>query len=57
MAHRRVAVTGFFLAALLFLVVALLPLRTGRGLNATFLALAVVFLVIGMGQARRGGGR
>ncbi|MGH7586587.1 MAG: hypothetical protein ACREMH_10095 [Gemmatimonadales bacterium] len=53
MAPSRIAVWLFMLAAGLFLVVALLPVVRGGRLNATFLALAVVFFVLGVGVARR----
>ena len=52
MAQKRVVAAAFFLASVLFFVVALLPLGGGRGPNAAFLALGVVFLIIGGAQAR-----
>jgi succinate-acetate transporter protein len=53
MAQSRVAVWAFLLAAVLFLVVAFTPIVRGGSLNATFLALAVVFFVLGIGVARK----
>lgn len=53
MAQSKIAAWLFMLAAALFLVVALLPVVRGGRLNATFLSLAVVFFIIGIGVARR----
>ena len=41
------------LAALLFMVAALIPLVRGRDLNTTFLVLALVFFVLGAGVMRK----
>jgi hypothetical protein len=53
MTARRTVVWLYWIAALLFLAVALLPIARGDNLNATFLALAVVFFILGMAKARR----
>lgn len=43
MAQPKTAVWGFLLIGVLFVVVALIPLMRGGSLNATFLAVSVVF--------------
>lgn len=53
MAQPKIAVWGFLFAAILFLVVAFLPLARGGPLNATFLALSVVFFVLGAAVAKK----
>lgn len=44
---KKIAPAAFLLAAVLFFAVALIPLARGKELNATFLPLGVVFLVLG----------
>jgi hypothetical protein len=51
-AHPKFAAWGFVVAGILFLVAALQPALRGGALNLTFLALAVVFVVIGRAAAR-----
>ena len=53
MAQSRIGGWGFMLAALLFMVAALIPLVRGRDLNTTFLVLALVFFVLGAGVMRK----
>ena len=59
MAQPKIAGYLFFLAAALFLFVAVLPVVSASGsLNATYLALGVVFMVLGIVNLKksRGGG-
>jgi succinate-acetate transporter protein len=56
MAQPKVAVRGFLFAAVLFVVVAFLPVVRGGSLNATFLALSVVFFVLGIAVAKKNRG-
>ena len=44
---------GFLIAAVLFLAAAVLPLLTGGKFNAAFFVLAMAFLVIGLGIAKK----
>ena len=53
MARMHAGAVGFAFATLVFVVTALLPLFRGGSLNATFLALAVVFFVLAIGVARQ----
>ncbi len=43
----------YWLAAFLFLVAASIPIIRGETLNATFLVLAIVFFILGVGTAKR----
>jgi hypothetical protein len=43
----------YWFAALLFLAAALVPIARGENLNATFLVVAIVFLILGIGKAKR----
>ncbi|HXG59714.1 MAG TPA: hypothetical protein VNL91_11890 [Thermoanaerobaculia bacterium] len=43
---KKIAPAGFLLAAVLFFAAAFIPLARGGDLNAAFLALGVVFLVL-----------
>ena len=45
--ERKIAPLGFLLAGVLFLVAAVVPTFRGQPLNATFLPLGVVFIVLG----------
>ena len=49
----RLAPFLFILAGLLFEIVAIIPTFRGERMNATFLALGVVFLILGIAKLRR----
>jgi hypothetical protein len=53
MAQPKIAVWGFLLTGVLFVVAALIPLVRGGSLNATFLALSVVFFILGAAVAKK----
>ncbi|MBM5812123.1 MAG: hypothetical protein FJ191_09185 [Gammaproteobacteria bacterium] len=53
--ERKVAPLGFLLAAVLFVVAALLPLASRRPVHATFLAVAILFGIIGAVAWRKSG--
>ena len=53
MAQPKTAVWGFLLIGVLFVVVALIPLMRGGSLNATFLAVSVVFFILGAAVAKK----
>ncbi len=55
MPNQRLVVGLFLVAAVLFLLAALIPVFSGQALNATFLALAVVFFVLGIAKRRKTG--
>ena len=54
--ERKIAPLGFLLAAVLFVIAALLPLARRQPLNAAFLGVAVLFGVLGGVAWRRSGG-
>lgn len=54
MAQATVVTLLFRLAASLFLIVAVWPAVRGGTINATFLVLAMVFLILSFAVARRG---
>ena len=56
MATNKLALPLFLLAAVLFLIVALLPAARGRGVDYTYLVLAIVFFVIGLTTVRHRNG-
>lgn len=56
MAQPRFATRGLMGVAVVFLIVAFLPVARGGSLNAAFLALAVVFFVIGIAAGKKKGG-
>jgi hypothetical protein len=49
----RLAPFLFILAGALFEIVAIMPRFRGERMNATFLALGVVFLILGIAKLRR----
>lgn len=51
--ERLIAPLGFALAGIMFLIAALIPLAKDRPINATFIPLGVVFLILGLGVWRR----
>jgi hypothetical protein len=53
MAQPKVAVWAFVLAGVLFVVAAVIPLLRGGELNATFLALSVVWFILGAAAAKK----
>jgi hypothetical protein len=53
--ERKIAPLGFLLAAVLFVIAALLPVARGRPLNAAFFGVAVIFGVLGGVAWRRSG--
>lgn len=53
MRRINVAAAGFGLAAFLFGIAAVLPSIRGGSLNATFLAVAVVFFVLAIAAGRK----
>lgn len=53
--ERKIAPLGFLLAAVLFVVAALLPLVKQQRANATFLGVAIVFGILGGVAWRRSG--
>ncbi|HET7711493.1 MAG TPA: hypothetical protein VFL80_06150 [Thermoanaerobaculia bacterium] len=55
MRQDKVAIWAFFLAAFLGAVAAFLPLLKGGRMNVTFLAVAVVFFILGLAIARKSG--
>ena len=55
-APQRGAALGFFLAAVLSVVAALLPWFRGREPNAPFLVMAAAWAVFGLAMLRRKGG-
>jgi hypothetical protein len=54
MAQPKIAMWGFVLAGVLFVAAALMPMVRGGTLNATFLALSVVFFILGAAVAKKG---
>ena len=46
MAQPRIAAWGFAFAGVMFFLAALIPLFLGRSLNAVFLPLGLVFLIL-----------
>jgi hypothetical protein len=52
MAHRPTAGLGLIVGALVFLMAALWPSLRGGDVNATLLALAAIFLVVGAMKMR-----
>ena len=46
--ERKIAPAGFFLAGVLFVVAALIPTFRGQPMNAAFLAIGIVFAILGM---------
>jgi hypothetical protein len=56
MKQRNFASWGFFVAGVLSMVAALVPLLRGQSMNVTFLGVAVVCLVLGVATGRKGGG-
>ena len=53
MSMSKLTISTFMIAAFLFLVVAFVPVMRGGSLDATFLALAVVFFVLGIAAKKR----
>lgn len=53
--ERKVAPLGFLLAAALFIVAALLPLARQQAVNVAFLAVAILFGIIGGVAWRKSG--
>lgn len=53
--ERLIAPLGFALAGIVFLVAALIPLAKGQPLNATFLPLGLLSLILGLATWRRAG--
>jgi uncharacterized membrane protein len=53
MDRAKIVLSLFFIAALMFLAVALIPLARGENLNAAFLVLAIVFFVLGVTATRK----
>jgi hypothetical protein len=51
--QRFIGRRGFFIAAILFLAAAVFPLLTGGKFNAAFFVLAMAFLVISLGIAKK----
>jgi hypothetical protein len=51
--ERMIAPFGFGLAGVLFFIAAVMPALRGESLNAAFLAVGVIFLVLGIGIWRR----
>jgi hypothetical protein len=51
--ERMIAPLGFGLAAVFFFIAAIKPAFQGGSLNAAFLAVGVIFLVLGIGTWRR----
>jgi hypothetical protein len=51
--QRIIGKWGFLLAAFLFLAAAVLPLLTGGKFNSAFFVLAMAFLAIGLGIAKK----
>lgn len=56
MKQRKFAKWGFFVAGVLSMVAALVPLLRGQPMNVTFLGVAVVCLVLGVATGRKGAG-
>jgi hypothetical protein len=50
---RRFGKLGILITAFLFMDAAVLPMLMGGKFNATFFAVAMVFLVIGLGMAKK----
>jgi hypothetical protein len=58
MAQPKLAANLFFVAAAVFLLVSVLPVvRGGGSLNATYLALGIVFLTLGIANLKKSRGR
>lgn len=53
MMREKIADWGMLLAGVLFLAASLLPIFDDRPMNAAFLAIGVVFLILGAARARK----
>jgi hypothetical protein len=53
--ERKIAPLGFVVAGALFVVAAVVPAIKGQPLDATFLALGVVFAILGVALWRKSG--
>jgi hypothetical protein len=56
MAHAKKVSAAFFVATILFLIAAVLPLAKGRPVKSAFLGVAVVNLVISVALSKSAGG-
>jgi hypothetical protein len=52
--NSRLAPLLFILAGALFAIAAIIPMFRGERTNAAFIALGVVFLILGIAKLRRG---
>lgn len=55
MVKGNLASIGFLLAAVLFVIAWTVPTFAGRSRNAAFLAVAVVFFILGLAARRKSG--